>query len=84
MDVSKLKVGTKVVLGNGKVLTVVDVRPHTHQQYSVLVTFSNGMTRSFMPCGKHHYGTITNDIIGVKKGVSKKNPVHHSRSNDRQ
>lgn len=84
MDVSKLKVGTKVVLGNGKVLTVVDVRPHTHKHYSVLVTFSNGMTRSFMPCGKHHYGTIANDIIGVKKGASKTNAVHHSRSNDRQ
>lgn len=84
MNVSKLKVGSKVVMGNGKVLTVVDVRPHTHQHYSVLVTFSNGMTRSFMPCGKHHYGTTTNDIIGVKRGAVKKNPVHHSRGDDRQ
>lgn len=84
MNVSKLKVGTKVVMGDGKVLTVVDVRPHTHKHYSVLVTFSNGMRRSFMHCGKHHYGTITNDIIGVKKGAVKKDPVYHSRGDDRQ
>lgn len=84
MNLFKLRVGTKVVMGDGRELLITSIKRHTHKHYCVLITFSNGMTRSFMPCGKHHYGTITNDIIGVKKGVSKKNPVHHSRSDDRQ
>lgn len=83
MNINRLTIGCKVIMGSGKVLTVVNIEPHSNKNYSVLVTFSNGMKRSFMPNGKHHYGTVTHDIVGVKKHA-KKNTVHHSRSDDRQ
>lgn len=76
MNINRLTIGSKVIMGSGKVLTVVNIEPHSNKNYSVLVTFSNGMKRSFMPNGKHHYGTTKHDIVGVVR--VKKNSVLRS------
>lgn len=81
MNLFKLNVGTKVVMGNGRELLITSIKRHTHKHYCVLITFSNGLTKSYMIDGKHHYGTTKHDIVGVVR-VKKNSVLRSSGSNN--
>lgn len=63
----KLSKGRVVEFGNGSTKEIASVAQHSHPHYSTLVEYTDGTKRSYMPTGKHHYGTNNHDIIKTKR-----------------